>query len=225
MCKEYELHKCCHQGPQGPVGMQGPQGVQGVPGSQGVSGTTGDQGPQGLQGIPGVCRPEDCQGKECVCPVAYCNVYSLSKQVKGASGSGSEVVTFDSSNLVSAEFDISMVSASGNVKFLDHGIYSISWIAQACITPPVPQPVPSFSLGLWLDSSLVTGSVESSFTASPNDDGAHVSGQVIIEVKAGQLLSLRNTTNASITMNPFPTGSVYPIANASINIVLIKKLP
>jgi hypothetical protein len=224
MCKEsHESNheRCCDQGPQGVPGVQGAQGIQGVAGPQGSIGQTGMQGPQGLQGVPG----KDCEGRECKCHSAYCNVYSLTKQDKGPYGSATDTVMFDSQAAVSAEFDTSMKNVNGSIKFLKHGIYSIEWIAQANITPPVPAPVPSFSFGLWIDGVLIPGSVSSNFTQSPNDDNAHTSGQTIVEIKAAQLLTMKNASVASITMNPVPSGSVFAIANASINIVLIKELP
>jgi len=211
MCKDstHEGGCCCEQGPQGPMGVQG------------IQGSTGPQGPQGIQGVPG----KDCEGRDCKCSYAYCNVYSLTKQIKGAFGSASDTVLFDSQASVSPEFDVSAKNSTGEIKFLKHGIYSCDWIAQANITPPVPSPVPSFSFGFWLDGVLLPGSVNSSFTQSPNDDNTHVSGQVIVEVAAGQKLILRNASASSVTMNPLPSGSVFPIANASLNIVLVKELP
>jgi len=237
MCKEHkdhderkEWHKkcecCCEQGPMGPTGMQGPQGVQGVPGAQGVAGPTGAQGPQGMQGIQGkdgVCRPEDCR-HDCDCFTAYCDVYAQNPQVRGAFGSGTDTVVFDSSNAVSAEFDTSLM-ASGQIKFLKHGIYSIAWTAQARISPPVPSPVPSWSFGFWLDGVLVPGSIASGFTQSPNDDTTHATSQVIFEVKAGQILMLRNACSSGVSMNPNASGSLFPIPNSTINIFLIKEMP
>lgn len=223
MCNENMDHRnCCDQGPQGVPGAQGAQGVQGVSGVQGAQGQTGMQGAQGLQGVPG----KDCEhGKECKFPIAYCSVYSLEKQTKGAFGSSTDTILFNSQAEVSAEFDTSMKNVNGDIKFLKHGIYSITWIAQANITPPVPAPVPSFSFGLWLDGALLPGSVSSNFTQSPNDDNAHTSGQTIVEVKAAQILTIKNASLASVTLNPLPSGSVFPIANASISIHLLKDLP
>lgn len=222
MCDEHKDHyKCCDQGPQGVPGAQGAQGIQGVPGPQGSQGIQGIQGLQGLQGEPG----KDCIGRDCDCYYAYCGVYSLSNQVKGPYSSGSDYVMFDSQDEVSADFDVSARNTSGAILFKTHGIYLLQWDAGGVVTPPVPQPVPSFSFALWLDGALIKSSVGSAFTQSPNDDSAHASGESIIEVMAGQKLYLRNASVSSVTMNPFPTGSVFPISNANMNIVLLKKLP
>ncbi len=222
--RDHKCKCCCDQGPVGPMGIQGPQGIQGVPGAQGSIGPTGAQGPQGMQGIPGVCNPEDCISR-CDCPSAYCNVFAINPQTKGPYASASDTVMFDSSNAVSPEFDISMYGITGAIKFLKHGIYSIAWTAQGRIQPPVPEPVPSWSFGLFLDGSLIMGSIASGFTQSPNDDTAHATAQVEVEVLAGEVLLLRNTCVSSVILNPNASGSVFPIANSTINIMILKELP
>ena len=235
MCKEKESsmfdwmrHKkcecCCEQGPQGVPGLQGPQGIQGVPGAQGIPGANGAQGPQGIQGVPGkdgVCTPDQCK---CDCPSAYCNVYSSTVQTIAPFGSVNDGIMFDSNNEVSLDFDISMKNITGQITFLKHGIYSLAWTVQGRIAPPVPDPVPSWSFGLWLDSVLVNGSVASGFTQSPNDDTVHVTAEVIVEVLAGQKLMLRNSCVSTVLLDPNASGSVFPIANSTLNIELLKEI-
>lgn len=135
------------------------------------------------------------------------------------------MVLFDKKNQVSApDFDLTMANVDGSLKFLKHGIYHISWQLQARITPPIPQPVPSWSFGLFLNGSVVLGSIYSGYTQSPNDDAAHSTGDVIIEIQANDVLKLRNTSVSSVVLNPNITGSVFPITIASINIECVKSL-
>jgi hypothetical protein len=218
MCND---DKCCLQGPQGVPGLQGPQGIQGVPGSQGIPGATGAQGPQGIQGMPGIC---DCAALQ---TMIYANVYASVAQVIAAySTAPADTVLFDQQNSVSTgNFDLTQANVTGAIKFLNHGIYHISWELQARITAPVPTPVPSWSFGFWLNGVLVPGSIYSGFTQAPGDDACHSTGDVIIEVQAGALLQLRNTSVSSVDLNPNVTGSVFPITIASINIECLKTLP
>lgn len=220
MCKDMQEYKCCDQGPQGPAGLQGPQGIQGVPGAQGIQGPTGMQGPQGLQGIPGpASTATDC------CCESYANVFATVPQVADAFGGAADMVKFDSQNAVaSADFDLTAMNTSGSIKFLKHGIYHIAWQLQGRISPPVPNPVPSWSFGFWLNAVLVPGSIYSGWTQSPGDDACHSAGDVIIEVKPGDELKLRNTSISSVSLNPNVTGSVFPITIASINIECVKSL-
>ncbi len=226
--KEYKHHCCCEQGPRGMPGPMGPQGVQGVPGVQGIPGQEGMQGPQGLQGIQGVPGQD---GKDCDCSQVdkpYANVYaSVSQIVQPFNVPGVlDQVLFDKQNSVSlGDFDLSQMNASGDIKFLKHGIYHIQWILQARLSPPIPSPVPSWSFGLWKNLVLVPGSIFSGFTQAPDDDTAHSSGDVIIEVQAGDLLRLRNNSTSSVSIDPSMVGSVFPVTRATLSIEGLKDLP
>jgi hypothetical protein len=222
MCDDYK-NCCCIQGPQGVHGLMGPQGPQGVPGVQGAMGSQGVQGVQGLQGPAGGSTP--------VVPVQlpYANVYAAVAQTIAPYNAPAvaDQVLFNSQNSVSAalDFDLSQMNINGDIKFLKHGIYHLAWQLQARISPPLPQPVPSWSFGFWLTGVLVPGSIYSGYTSSPNDDAAHSTGDVIIEVKANDTLRLRNTSISAVSLNPNITGSVFPITIASINIECLQLLP
>jgi hypothetical protein len=208
-------------GPQGPSGSNGVDGAMGPPGPQGPQGIMGAQGPQGLQGVAG----KDCDNSEC-CSDRYLNTYATVAQVIGAYSSGTDTVKFDAVNAVSAgDWDLSMANVNGDIKFLKHGIYHLAWQLQARITPPVPNPVPSWSFGFWINGVLVPGSVYSGFTQAPGDDACHSTSDLIVEIKAGDLLRLRNTSVSSVNLNPNVTGSVFPITIASINVECLKALP
>lgn len=229
MCKDdnHEKNCCCDQGPQGVPGMQGQQGVQGVAGVQGAMGLQGMQGAQGMQGIPG--KDCDCHERPCNCPQEpYANVFAAVAQTIQPYNvpAVADQVLFNSMNAVSdpLDFDLSQMNVNGDVKFLKHGIYHMAWQLQARISVLV-QPVPSWSFGFWLNGVLVPGSIYSGFTSSPNDDAAHSTGDVIIEIKAGDTLRLRNTSVNAVSLNPNISGSVFPITIASINIECLKLLP
>ena len=248
MCDESDGCCCCYgpQGPQGVMGLQGPQGIQGPSGEDGAQGPAGPQGPQGMtgingmngqigpqgfQGITGAQGPQGLQGvagKDCdndCCCDRYANVYASIAQVVGAYGSSNDVVLLDQENAVSTgDFDLSAMGTTGEVKFLKHGIYHIAWQLQARISPPVPDPVPSWSFGFWVNGVLVPGSIYSGFTQAPGDDACHSTGDVIIELMANDVLKLRNTSISSVNLNPNVTGSVFPITIASINIECVQAI-
>ena len=207
-------------GPMGPQGAQGPAGANGSVGPQGPQGVAGPQGIQGLQGIPG----KDCDCSQMGC-VRYANVYASIAQVISAYSNPGDMVLFDKQNAVSTgDFDLSLMGTTGDVKFLKHGIYHLQWQLQARIVPPVPAPVPSWSFGFWINGILVPGSIYSGFTQAPGDDACHSTGDIIIEVQAGDMLRLRNTSVSAVNLNPNVTGSVFPITIASINIECLKAL-
>lgn len=214
---------CCIEGPQGVPGVQGPQGMSGPQGPQGPMGQTGLQGPQGLQGPkgdPGKCECPDNQN--CCCPI-YANVFATVPHIVTPYNTAADFVKFDAMNAVSAaEFDLTQMNVTGGIKFLKAGTYHITWQLQARITTPVPVPVPSWSFGFWMNGVLVPGSIYSGYTQSPNDDAAHSTGDVILQVNANDELKLRNASISSVNLNPNITGSVFPITIASINIHCVK---
>jgi len=226
MCKEDGRDCCCCiQGPQGVPGLMGPQGIQGVPGQQGIPGQQGMQGVQGLQGPKG-------DNGDCDCPelgnLPYASLYASAPQLVQPYNAGAigDAVLLDSQNAVSAlDFDLTQKNVNGDIKFLKHGIYKISWILQARIATPVPVPVPSWSFGFWLNGVLVPGSIYSGYTQAPGDDASHSNAELMIEVKANDVLALRNTSISIVNLNPNVNGSVFPITIASINIECLKLLP
>lgn len=212
-------------GPVGPIGQQGIQGVPGADGQMGPVGATGPLGPTGPQGVQGI---QGLNGLDCVgeCCDRFANLFATVAQVIAAYNIPGDTVLFDSQNAVSAgDFDLSMMNADGSIKFLKHGVYHLQWQLQARITPPVPNPVPSWSFGFWLNGVLVPGSIYSGFTQAPGDDACHSTGDIIIEIKAGDVIKLRNTSVSSVNLNPNVTGSVFPITIASINVECMKSLP
>jgi hypothetical protein len=247
MCKDCMTNYCCC--PQGPQGPQGVQGQPGVMGPAGPAGQQGVQGPQGAQGIPGVAGPKGDIGPQGAQGNTGPQGATGPQGPAGPSGSGNgpyasvfatvpqtiqpynppavlDSVLFDSQDSVSAgDFDLSQMNVTGDIKFLKHGIYHLAWQLQARIAPPIPQPVPSWSFGFWLNGILVPGSIYSGYTSSPNDDAAHSTGDVIIEVKVGDTLRLRNTCISPVVLNPNINGSVFPITIASINAECLKILP
>ena len=228
MCDENK--GCCScPGPQGPQGIQGIQGLQGIQGSNGQDGSQGPQGPvgpqgiQGLQGTPGL----NCECDNNCCCQRFANVYASIAQVVLAFNvpAVGDQVLFDQQNAVSVgDFNLNQTGTTGDIKFLKHGIYHITWQLQARIVPPVPDPVPSWSFGFWLNGVLVPGSIYSGYTQAPGDDACHSTGDIIIEVQAGDSLKLRNTSVSNVNLNPNITGSVFPITIASVNIECLESL-
>lgn len=224
--RDYPKHCacCCVEGPPGPRGLQGEQGLMGQPGPQGVMGPAGPEGPRGLQGPPGICTTEQCQGGE---PntnwVSYVNLIANSPQNLSANGGATDSVLFHANNAITAsDFDISQMGVDGSIKFLKSGAYSICYSADGKVSQPIPVPVPSFSFGLWKNNVLVPGSLICGYTQAPGDGTIQVSGQVMIDVIAGDVLKLRNASQNGIDMTPNTVGIVFPLNAATLNIHCLK---
>ena len=226
MCKDCEENKrdccCCLQGPQGIPGLQGPQGIQGVPGAQGIPGQDGMQGTQGLQGPPGIC--EGCDDNRCDCCESYASIWAQPPQTLAPNGVVADAVKFQFQNAVTAaDFDLSMMAIDGSVKFLKSGTYSIAFSAQAKVAQPVPDPVPSFSFALWKSGILIPGTTISGYTQAPGDDTLQITGEVMVDVVANEVIKLRNASSVSVDMTPNTIGVLFLVTVANMNIHCIKK--
>lgn len=226
MCKE-DMHEtrwncCCNQGPQGVPGLQGPQGVQGVPGAQGIMGPQGMQGPQGLQGPAG----KDCTDNGNCCCQRYLNVFSDQPQAKGAFGSATDTILFNQQLAISAgDFDITQMGTTGEIKFLKHGVYHIGFEIQARVQPPIPIPVPSWAIAIFINGLVVHGSEFSGFSQAASDDTSHLSSTIVIEVQANDVLTVKNISTNPLSMDPSTIGIAIPSCTASISVMCAKELP
>lgn len=222
MCDEVKDQKCCccNQGPQGVPGRQGEQGVQGVPGAQGIAGQQGVQGVQGLQGIPGVC---EC---DCSSSVVWANVFSEVNQTLGQYSSPTDAVKFEGMNDVSPDIDVTQANITGEVKINKHGKYSVEIAIQGSLNPPFPSPVPSWGAALFLNGIKVPGSGIGGFSQSPDDDVECSAGEVIVEIKAGDKLMVRNILlSQGLFLKAIHPELAFPISSASMNIKILKELP
>lgn len=202
----------CPQGSQGPQGIQGPAGT-GAPGPQGVP------GPQGAQGVQGQAGP---QGPCCQSPsgqVSVLNAYSTRDQTIPSL----EVCLFEHLNVfTSASFDVSQIGITGEITFLKSGNYLLSWTAEGQLTPPFPDPVPAWSLSFFLDGVNVPGSCFSGYTLYPAELTDNTGGTVVVNVNAGQVLKLVNTSTLPISLISTIPGSLFP--ETSISIVIQSQL-
>ncbi len=237
---------CCPEGPQGPQGVQGPAGVAGPAGSQGQQGVQGPQGPQGLQGVQGPKGDMGDQGPKgdkgdkgdagamgpkgdigpqgppgvCECPEAYTNVWSQVNQTQSAFSVGSDTVKFEGLN-DTVGFDTSMANVTGAVTALVTGDYLISWHTSGHLSPPFPAPVPSWAYSLFVNDAFISGASGLGFTSSPNDELIATSGTVILALKAGDSIKLKNITTAPVDLVASISSLAFPGTSASLQIALI----
>jgi len=204
---EAQTSPCCSgaQGPQGPAGSQGPAGPQGL---------VGPQGPQGAQGPEGPCCPGVTD---------YINVYSNQDQTVAAYSNPGSTVLFELANQVSSDFDISLAPTTGQITFLRKGIYELSFTVTGLLVA-FPFPTPIWSFGLFLNGTLVPGSVFASFSLAPDIILTSAASSCIIQVNAGDVLTLRNTTLGAVNLISSAFGSAVPVNSSSLNATLIQAL-
>jgi len=202
----------CPPGPQGAVGPQGTTGIQGNTGLQGAAGISGLTGPQGAIGVQGLTGPQGpCCNNFVISSIA--NIYSLQDQ----SIDSGENVTFENTNaIVSADYDTTLASTTGQITFLKSGIYSIGFTVEGQLTPPFPAPTPAWSFSLYLDGVPVSGACFSSFTLFPDELTTTAAGTVIVPVNAGQVLTLQSSSTLPVSIISSVPGSIIPVTSASL---------
>jgi hypothetical protein len=244
MCHE---GKCCccfgPQGPQGVAGLQGPQGIQGpvgqngnqgpaglqgiqgIQGSAGLNGQNGPMGPQGPQGVMGPEGPQGLQGipgKDCnrdCCDKCYLSLYSLSDQNLGENGSATDFVKLELVSAASDDcLDWSLAATEGKVNILKDGVYVIQWNANGELSPPFPEPVPSWGLAFYKNGVVIPGSAQAGFTQSPDDDANMLASILIVNLVAGDSINIRNISTFPIFLKSNQPELVTPMTSASFNI-------
>lgn len=217
----YSDNGCCCTSCVCPPGAQGVPGVQGSTGSQGSSGVgiqgpQGEPGSQGVQGIPGTQGLTGPQGPCCQSPgsqVSILNVFSTTDQNLPSLGT----CLFENVNVFTAtSFDVSQAGTTGEITFLKSGNYLLSWTAEGQLTPPYPNPVPAWSLALFLDGIPIPGSCFSGYTLFPAELTDNTGGTVVFNVTAGQVLKLVNTSTLPISLISTIPGSLFPETCISI---------
>lgn len=232
-CPQGSLGPKGPQGPQGLIGKPGTAGPQGIAGNSGLVGSKGIDGPIGPTGFQGPTGPEGAagaqglRGEQGPCGPAnfgvYANVFTNLNQTINALGSLGDTVVFEANNAVSvSSIDISSAAITGDILFLESGIYSIYFTVEA-ILQVFKFPEPIWSFGLFLDNALLLTSF-ASYSFSPVIPLTHTGGEVIVEIQAGQKISLKNTSQFACKLVGNPYGTLVPNTSASINIRQVESL-
>lgn len=184
------------QGPQGAgglIGPQGPQGTVGVAGPQGPAGPAGAIGPIGLTGATG---PAGAAGTNGLSQYAY--IYNTGAQTVALEAD----VSFDNNGVITPGITHSPGTAS--VVLVNAGVYKVTF--------SVSGSQPS-QFALFLNGALVPGSVYGSGAGTQQN-----TGQVLIQIGAGDVLTLKNhTSSAGVDLQTL-AGGTQANANASLAI-------
>lgn len=241
MCKEHghehESHhdckckRCCEKGDRGPQGVAGEQGLQGI---QGVPGLTGAQGIQGLQGIQGPKGDQGIQGEkgdcvECRCECKsglpeFAEVFSSVSQTLSASPGvnlSGTAITWENTIVATANIDVSMAAANGDVTAKTSGWYELTYGAAGYLNP-VPSPLPVWSVSIFKNTVYVPGSTVCALPISPEQQATQVVADLLIHLDAGDTIYLANTSTATLFLNA-PSLGTNSTPNSSFLVVKLLK--
>jgi hypothetical protein len=131
----------------------------------------------------------------------------------------------DLATVATAAFDLSSAAATGEIKVLKHGWYALQWGFDGVILPPIPTPVPAFSLSIYKNGVQQPSSSSGSFAISPDDICTNIATTIIIECGVGDLIKLVNTSTMTLKATAVVLGSAVPLATVRVNMQLLKELP
>jgi hypothetical protein len=175
-----------------PAGDEGPQGLTGATGVQGPVGPAGAAGVQGLQGPEG---PEGPAGASGLSAYGFC--YQLATIVDATIVGGADVPLSNNGPLSS----ITHTAGTTTVTVATTGIYKISYSI-------------SITAGIGTALSLaVNGTVDASTVRSVPVATGEISGEVMLALTAGDVITLRNDSAIPMTLDPAPS------VGAQVNII------
>jgi hypothetical protein len=183
-------------GATGEAGATGPGGAEGEPGPEGPPGADGAEGQTGSQGPVGATGPAGSNGL-----AEYAYLYNVGGQTVPVEGD----VNFDSNGVTTA--GIKHLLGGAGVEITAAGTYEVNFSVSA--TEPS-------QFAIFLDGSVVSGSVYGSGAGTQQN-----TGQAIVIVPSGGVLTIRNHSSAAAVGLALVIGGSAQSSNATL---LIEKI-
>jgi hypothetical protein len=180
-------------GPAGPAGRTGRAGAPGLPGTAGTHGPGGSVGAVGPQGPIGPTGPAGTSGLS-----QYAYVYNTAGETVALEAA----VTFDSNGLMTA--GVTHAIGGSGITLVNAGVYKISFSVSAS--------EPS-QISLFIDGVVVVGTTYGSGAGTQQN-----TGQVMLAIAAGDVLTVRNHSSAAAIGLAALIGGTQATANASVTI-------
>jgi BclA C-terminal domain len=167
-----------YEAPRGPLGPAGPEGPQGIPGPPGPPGL---QGLQGLQGPPGPPGPAGSGGTGLS---AFGYSYHVAT-IANATVVGGADVPFSNNGPLSG---VSHTAGTTTLTVPTTGVYRVSYVV-------------NITAGIGSAPALaVNGTVDSSTAISALVATGNISGTALLQLAAGDVLTLRNNSAVPMTL-------------------------
>ncbi len=185
-------------GATGPSGPSGPTGATGPSGPSGPTGATGPSGPSGPTGATGPSGPTGPTGAAGAGLSGYGYVYELATVADATVVGGADVPFSNNGPLTNVTHTAGTTTITVSVA----GVYRVSWYVN--ITAGVGS---AFAVA-------VNGTVDASTNVSSLVATGEVSGNSILTLAAGDVVTLRNNSATPATLDLAPgVGSGFTIEN------------
>jgi hypothetical protein len=192
-------------GTPGATGLQGDTGAIGAAGDAGSQGDTGARGPDGAQGTPGAvgeAGPTGPPGETGPAGSGGISEYAYIYNVAAQTAPLEAAYTFDSNGVLSS--GIRHTAGSAAIELVNSGTYKVTYSVSG--TEPN-------QMALFVQGAVVPGTVYGSGAGTqPN------TGQALVTVAPGDLLTVRNHTSSAAVGLATPIGGTRATTNASVSI-------
>jgi hypothetical protein len=191
------------QGEAGTTGATGATGSQGTEGATGATGPTGPEGPAGPTGATGTAGATGATGA--TGPAGGLSQFAFIYNTTGRVVEIGEDIPFSSNGVLTA--GINHAPDAAGIELVEAGTYEITFSVSG--TEPN-------QMAIFVNGNPVPGGIYGSGAGTQ-----HNTGQAIVAVGAGSVVTIRNHVSASAVGLATPIGGTGPNSNAS---VVIEKL-
>ncbi len=166
---------------------------------------------------------DDHNPKKC-CDVEFAEVYSHAPQTLSPSPSFSQpgqVVLLENTIYSSSGIDVSNVSTTGIMQVNVAGWYDVTLGVTGSLNP-IPNPLPCWTVSLFKNGVLVSGSTFANLPLSPTQEANECVSDVFVHCDAGDMLSINNTSTAPLFLSSPTLGTNALVNSATFKIKLMK---
>lgn len=171
------------------------------------------------------CGGEDKHDKPCHCPrPEYAEVLSHKDQKLSASlaqNQPGQIVLLEKTVFASPGIDVSGAALTGKVIINRAGWYDV-FTGMCGALNPVESPLKVWTLSLFKNGVIVSGSTFANMTLSPEQKANEIVADVFVHFEAGDVLELANTSDQSIELLAPTHGSMAQPNSAYLKLVMLE---
>ncbi len=162
---------------------------------------------------------------KCHCPIEFAEVYSSKAQTLGASpgiNMPGQTVVMENTIMSTSGIDVTNAATTGQIIVKVAGWYDVTLGVTGSLNP-IPSPLPCWTVSLFQNGALVPGSTFANLPLSPEQHANESVSDVFIHCNAGDVLTLANTSSATLFTTSPTVGTNAVVNSATFKIILLKE--
>lgn len=163
--------------------------------------------------------------KPCACPdPEFAEVYSILPQTLLASPGSNlagTAVKLENTVFATSNIDVSLAATTGGIKVNRAGWYDVATGMCGALNP-IASPLPVWTLSLFVNGTIVTGSTFANMTISPEQQANEVVADVFVHLNVGDVITLANTSVSQVVLTAPALGTNAQVNSAYMKMTLLK---